>query len=41
MRRTTKTTIGALLAAIALTAMPASAQQTLRLATLQGEGQPS
>jgi tripartite ATP-independent transporter DctP family solute receptor len=32
---------GALLAASALAPMPASAQQVLRLATLQGEGQPS
>jgi len=32
---------GALLAAGALVPLPASAQQVLRLATLQGEGQPS
>jgi TRAP-type transport system periplasmic protein len=45
MRRTRRGTLGvlsgALLAASALAAMPASAEQVLRLATLQGQGQPS
>jgi TRAP-type transport system periplasmic protein len=45
MRRTRRGILGVLsgvlLAASALVAMPASAQQVLRLATLQGEGQPS
>ena len=45
MRRTRRGTLGvlsgALLAASALATMPASAEQVLRLATLQGQGQPS